>query len=220
MDYQSLRLHHCDPDQLLEVIDGTNVVHRVLPGGELRANVEKLHLDASVLQRGSYGMRVVADGAMPSGVISIGVITGETAGTVINGFVCPPLSIQLYPEGCEINYRAAPGNSWFVYCVERDRIQQTAILLYGRPLPIPRSSAVSIEPEEADGRRILATAEALFALGAYPVPGAAIDALTRQLEERLICELACALNNRHYRESSRKVECVARRRDLMQRAEE
>lgn len=220
MDYQTLVLEHCDPDQLLEVIDGTDVVHRVLPGGELRAKVEKIHLEASVVQRGYYGMGVVADGAMPSGVISIGVITGTPEKSVINGFACPLYSIQLYPEGCEINYRALPKNSWVVYCVERDRIQEAAVRLYGRPLPIPHRSAVSIEPDETNGRRILSTVEALFALGTYPKPGAAIDALTEQLEEQLIYELACALNKRQHAGYSREGGRVAQRHDLMRRAED
>lgn len=49
-----------------EVIDGTGVRHRVLPGGSLCAKIERLRLDAGVLQRGWYGMRVVADGATDS----------------------------------------------------------------------------------------------------------------------------------------------------------
>jgi AraC-like DNA-binding protein len=220
MEYQSLVLERCDPDQLLEVIDGTDVLHRVLPGGELRAKVEKLRLDVGMLQRGFYGMRVLADGAMPGGVISIGFITGKPADTVINGFVCPPLSIQLYSEGSDVYYRAAPGNSWFVYCVERERIQQMALRLFGRPLPIPQRGAISINPEEIDGQRVAATVEALFALGAYPDPGPWIEALARQLEERLIYELACALNNPHHAECPREVRRVAQRRALIQRAED
>jgi AraC family ethanolamine operon transcriptional activator len=220
MDYQNLVLEHCDPDQLLEVIDGTDVVHRVLPGGELRARVEKIHLDASVVQRGYYGMGVVADGAMPSGVISIGIITGTRENSVINGFACPLQSVQLYPEGCEISYRALPENSWVVYCIERDRIQEVAVRLCGRPLPIPPRSAVSIEPDETDGRRILATVEALFALGTHPKPGMAVDALAQQLEEQLICELACALNKRQHAGDAPDVGRIAQRRDLMRRAED
>ena len=220
MYYQSLVLEHCDPDQLLEVIDGTHVVHQVLPGGELRAKVEKIHLDASVVQRGYYGMGVVADGAMPSGVVSIGIITGTREKSVINGFACPLHSVQLYPEGCEINYRALPANSWAAYCIERDRIQEMAVRLCGRPLPIPRRSAVSIETDETDGQRILATVEAVFALGAYPKPGAAIDALVQQLEEQLICELACALDKRAHAGYSRDGGRVVRRPDLMRRAED
>jgi len=220
MEHQSLLLEHCDPDQLLEVIDGTNVVHRVLPGGELRAKVEKLHLDASVLQRGLYGMGVLADGAMPGRLVSVGLITGTRADVVINGFICPLLSIQLYSEGSDINYRAKPGSSWFVYCVERERIQQAALRLYGRPLPIPHSHAVSLPSGETDGRRVAATVEALFALGSYPEPAPSIEALARQLEEQLIYELACALNNRRYGERPREARRVAQRRDLMRRAED
>jgi Mg/Co/Ni transporter MgtE len=41
--YQSPLLELSDPNQLLEVIDGTEVLQRFLPGGELHAKVEKLN---------------------------------------------------------------------------------------------------------------------------------------------------------------------------------
>ncbi|MCG6862998.1 MAG: helix-turn-helix domain-containing protein [Chromatiaceae bacterium] len=220
MKHQRLLLEQCDPDQLLEVIDGTQFRHRVLPGGKLCAEVEKLCLDASVLQRGFYGMGILADGALPGGVITVGLITGKPADTVINGFCCLPLSIQLYCEGAGLTYRAAPKNSWVAYCVEREKVQAAALRLYGRPLPIPYRNTVNVESTEADGLRIAATVEALFALGAYPVPGKAVQTLVRQLEERLIYELACAINNRRHADCLREAKCVSRRRSLMRRAED
>jgi AraC-like DNA-binding protein len=221
MDYQSLRLDHFDPDQLLcATIEGAEILQRVLPGGELRVRLEKLRLPGAVLNRGFYSMRLVADGTMPAGVITIGVVTGRPAGTVLHGVESPPSTILLWSEGAELNYHAGPGNSWTGYSVDRERVQQTSYLLCGRPLPIPGQGVVNFLPDETSGRRIVATLDALFALGTYPHPGASIEALARQLEEQLIHELGWALNNRHYRKSPGEARRVAQRRVLMQRAED
>jgi AraC-like DNA-binding protein len=221
MEYQSLHLEDFDPDRLVgAAIDGAELLQRVLPGGELRVRLEKLGLPVGVLHRGFYGMRLVADGAMPTGVITVGVVTGKPAGTVVRGVDCPPLSIQLYGEGAELNYRAGPGSSWIGYCVERERVQQAACMLYGRPLPIPRWGVVHIPPKEAGGRRVVATVEALFALGGYPQAGPSIEALARQLEEQLIYDVACALSDLRYADCSRETRRVAQRRAVMQRAED
>jgi AraC family ethanolamine operon transcriptional activator len=165
-------------------------------------------------------MRLVADGAMPTGFITVGVVTGKPAGTVVRGVDCPPLAIQLYGEGAELNYRAGPGSSWIGYCVERERVQRAVHLLYGQPLPIPRWGVTHIPPNETEGRRIVATVEALFALGAYPQPGAAIESMARQLEEQLICELACVVTAHGYTERSREMRRASQRRRVMERAED
>ena len=71
MNCQSLRMDHFDPDQLLcATIEGAEILQRVLPGGELRVRLEKLHIPGAVLNRGFYGMRLVADGTMPAGAIT------------------------------------------------------------------------------------------------------------------------------------------------------
>lgn len=220
MEYQRLFLDRCEPDQLTEIVDGSSMRHRVLPGGTLAAKLETLQIGPSRLQRGLYHMGVLVDGAWPNDLITVGFVLGAPAHATVNGFACPPLSIQLYCEGCELCYRAAPDSSWFAYLVERERIQQAALRLCGRPLPIPDSGSISIQPEEQDGRRIATTIRALFELGAYPNPPQTIKALGRAMEEQLQYDLACALHNGRRQDRSWEARRVAQRRSLMVRAEE
>lgn len=220
MEHQSLLLERCDPDQLLNVIDGTDFRHQVLPGGSPCVRTEKLRLQWGVLQRGWYGMRVIADGAMPQGLISVGFITGNAPSTSINGVFCRPYSVQLYAEGADVHYHAAPENSWVAYCVERERLQQAALSLLGQPLPIPDSNAISVQPDEAGGRRLAATVEALFALATYPEPEASILALSQQLEEQLQYDIARAVIHSSSRHCHREAARVAQRRRIMQHAED
>ena len=221
MEYQSLHLEHFDPDQLLcATIEGAEILQRVLPGGELRVRLEKLRLPGAVLNRGFYGMRLVADGAMSADAVTIGVVTGRPAGTVLYGVESPPLTILLWGEGAELNYHAGPGNSWTGYSVDRERVQQISYLLCGRPLPIPRQGVVNFRPDETSGRRVVATLDALLALGTYPRPGPAIEVLAMQLEQQLIYELASAVNNPQHAEGFPETRRVVQRRRLMQRAED
>jgi hypothetical protein len=79
MDYQRLVLERCDPDQLVAVIDGTEMRHRILPAGALNVRIEKLHLGSGVVQSGRYGMGVLADGALPGGGVTVGFILDAPA---------------------------------------------------------------------------------------------------------------------------------------------
>jgi len=220
MEYQHQVLNHCDPEQLAEIIDGSHMRHRVLPGGTLGAELETLHMGSIRMQRGLYSMGILVDGAWPSDMITVGFVLEAPTDATVNGFACPPLSIQLYCEGCELCYRAAPGSTWFILLVERERIQQAALRLYGRPLPIPETGSTSIEPEELDAKRIAAAIHVFFAMGAYPNPTQNIDALYRLLEEQFHYDLACALHNGRRQDRSREARRVAQRRSVMRRAEE
>lgn len=220
MDYQRLVLERCDPDQLVAVIDGTEMRHRILPGGALNVRLEKLHLDSGIVQRGRYGMGILADGALPSGMVTVGFILDAPAEVTINGFLCPPLSAQLYGEGCELSYRAPPGSGWLAYCVERERIQQAALDLYERPLPLPEQGSVSIQPEAPAARRLAGTIQALFVAGARAVAGEAIHALWDSLEDQLHYDIACALNAGSQGGGTGGQKHVEQRRRLLARAEE
>ncbi len=93
------------------------------------------------------------------------------------------------------SYRAPPVGTWFAYCAERDLIQQAALRLYGRPLPIPASRATSIQPEAQAGQRIAATIGALFAVAARGGPAEPTEPLGGSLEDQLHDDFACALND-------------------------
>jgi AraC-like DNA-binding protein len=191
-----------------------------LPGGELRVQLEKLRLGSGVVQRGRYGMGVLADGALPSGMVTVGFILDAPADVTINGFLCPPLSVQLYGEGCELSYRASPGSAWFAYCLERERIQQAALDLYERPLPLPEQGSISIQPEAPAARRIATIIQALLAVGARAGSGKTINPLWVSLEDQLHYDIACALNAGTEGRRAEGLKHVEQRRRLVARAEE
>ena len=221
MDYQRLFLDRCDPDQLSDVIDGSDMQHRVLPGGALRVDVEVLRPGTGVLQRGHYGMGVLVNGAWPRGLITVGIVLGAPAHLTVNGFACPALSVQLYSEGSELDYRAPPGSTWFAYCIERECIQEAAVRLSGQPLAIPNTGAVNIQPEPTDGRRIVTLIRGLFTLGAHPAtPQRSLELEIDSLVDQFHYVLARTLLRGQARDSSWENRRVVRRRRLISQAED
>jgi hypothetical protein len=93
------------------------------------------------------------------------------------------------------SYRTSPSGTWFAYCTERERIQETALRLYGRPLPIPASGAISIQPEAQAGQRIAATIGALFGVAARGGPAESAEPLGTALEDQIRYDFACTLND-------------------------
>ena len=217
MTYRRLELERCDPDELVGVIDGTEMHHRLLPGGALTVRLERAHLAKGSIQRGRYGMGVLAQGALPPGVITVGGMLRSPADTVINGFLCPPVSLQLYSEHCELNYRAARDTTWFAYCVERAALQDAAIRLCGQPLRLPEAGARILRLPPPVGRRLAACIQSVFAAMARQPSGEARD----EVEAALQLDIASALaGDGSMGACARDMLHVEQRRRLMARAED
>lgn len=221
MEYTRLLLGECDPDELLGVIDGSSMRHQVLRGGRVTADVERFTMPLGTATRGRYGMRVHVRGAWPDGLVTIGCVI-EAAGHVgVNGFECPPLSLQLYGEHCELDYIAPPGAAWFVYSARRDTLQQAALSLCGRELPIPRHGVVSVRPEPMRGLRVVAAIQALLAHGADGAhawrASPRSPAPTTREEAHLVLELTQALERRP---RQHEIRAASQRRHLLVRSED
>ncbi|HEX5819694.1 MAG TPA: helix-turn-helix domain-containing protein [Gemmatimonadales bacterium] len=216
-DYRLMQLSHADPDVLVGVIDGSEMRHRILPGGAITVRLEQSRPGTGWLQRGRYGMSVLAQGALPQGVVTIGGMLSSPADTMINGHFCPPGSLQVYAERCELHYRAAPDTTWFAYCIEREALQHAALQLLGRPLPLPTAGAVNLRLAPVLCRRIACAVEAVFAAARSP------DAaeVTRADRNPLHFDLAAALMaGSSGGVSTRDRLHVAQRCQLIRRAEE
>ena len=215
--YRHLELRRADPEELVGVIDGSEMRHRVLPGGELTVRLDQARLGRGWLQRGRYGMGVLAQGALPAGVITIGGMLRSPADTVINGFLCPPGSLQVHAEHCELHYRAAPHTTWIAYCIDRATLQEAALRLFGELLPLPACGSQHVRPRPAMTRRLAATIEALFAAERWP---ARADP-ARASEDRLLFDVVSALlAGRPGASTDRDLLRAEQRRRLMERAEE
>jgi AraC family ethanolamine operon transcriptional activator len=220
MEFQYFKIENRDPDVFATVVDGSHMQHRVLPGGSLAARVDKIQLDDGAIQRGHYDMGILVDGMWPAELITIGLVLYSPDAALVNGMRCPPCSVQMYGEGCELCYRAPPGTAWLAYCVERERIQQAAVTLYGRPLPIPKDRVVSFEPGPVAMQRIVSTIRALFDIGHGSSPHEIREKLARPLQEFLCFELARVVDQAQRPARNPSLRQLSRRRNLVRRAEE
>ncbi len=155
-----------------------------MPGGILEVAVDRIHLETAVVQRGYYGMGVLAAGAWPADHVCLGLVLETPSHATVNGFLCPSMSVQLYAEGVEVSYRAPPGSTWFAYCVKREVLQQTIETLFGQTLNIPRSGTISINLTPPDRRRLAISIAALFS---------AVSSSNLETQPRQITALECQL---------------------------
>jgi len=176
----------CDPEELTRVIEGTDMRHRILPGGALRADVRRIRLHHGILQRGSYGMSILVDGLVPAGMVIVGLIFDAPEPLFINGVACRAPDIQLYGENHEVCYRAPAGTTWVAYGVPAEQMREVTRLLYGRPLLVPERAFVAIQPGPAEARCIRSIVDALLNVAAMQSASSPSAPGWRLLEEQLI----------------------------------
>lgn len=219
MDIDSLQLRNCAPEELTGVIDSTQMEQRFLPGGVLEVNIDRIYLGHAVVQRGRYGMGVLARGAWPAGHVCLGFVRDTPSHATVNGFLCPTMSLQLYSEGTEISYRAPPGSTWFAYCVKRDTLQEAVTTLYDAPLPIPQTGSVSACLAPSSRQRLADCIDELFIAASGPAAASKFHQI-RALEARLLYEAARAVVPMDQRSAATSQRHAANRRRLISQAED
>lgn len=218
--YQNVLHGQCDPEELVAVIDGAHMRHRILPGGQLNAHVEHVQLQAGLVQRGRYGMAVHAEGAWPPDVIVVGMVLGATEAISVNGVSCASQSIQIYARENELSYRAPAGTTWVAYGVDRLHLASITERLYGRPLPIPETGMVSYQPTPRGACKIAVALEALFTCAQLDSHRGPCDPLILQLEEQLMVTMTHAICHPGQHGVDSRSSRAARRRRLGRDAEE
>ncbi|MEE2733594.1 MAG: helix-turn-helix domain-containing protein [Pseudomonadota bacterium] len=221
MEFQSLVYEALAPEELTGVINQTDMEHRIMPGGVLSANVDVLVFEHATLQQGRYEMGVHISGAWPTGCVCLGLVVESPTTVAINGFLCPSRSVQLYSEGKELNYCAAPGSTWFAYCAPRDYIQSFIVDLFGLPLPIPHDGVVSFKPNAQLATSVTQLISSVFTSArtlsdnrtpAEPLP---------LLEQQLLYKIAlCVFGTQNSLSHSLEIRHADKRKILMTRAED
>ena len=73
--------------------------------------------------------------------------------TWVNGFEADLRSIEIYPAGSEISYRAGADGEWVGATIEEEILQTVALRVLGEELDLPRS-AVSLRTPEYQRREL------------------------------------------------------------------
>jgi AraC-like DNA-binding protein len=151
---RSLILQGFEPERMEEIIRGGRFEHYILSRSECEVRHESWECDGFSVDTASYSFAARACGVFAQDRICFGYISGFKEPTWINGFECGLEAIQIYPPGCEINYRASPGCAWVAIEVDEQRIQRVARERLGHELDLPSVHASNLLVPRA-GREVL-----------------------------------------------------------------
>ncbi|MCK5359021.1 MAG: AraC family transcriptional regulator [Gammaproteobacteria bacterium] len=134
-----------DPDQLIHLINNTQMEHRLLSGGFLSAHFQQLTLGDLTINAGDYRFPFFVSGHIPHGKVNIGLSSQPTAEVRVNNRIIPLDQIQLYAPGMEFHYTTRARTKWFLIELPLERLQEIAIAQQNAELEWPRQSMRQID---------------------------------------------------------------------------
>jgi AraC family transcriptional regulator, ethanolamine operon transcriptional activator len=141
-----VRVSYFNPDELLDVVKGAQLVHRLTGGPSFRADLDHVHLDGFACDRGAYAMPVFVEGSFGRDTICLGTMLTADRPTLVNGKRTGQGDLQIYAEGCELEYNAGPNSTWAACLVTRQELQAAAMALVGGPLKLNSSGVATVRP--------------------------------------------------------------------------
>lgn len=133
----SIRLRDFEPDRLLEVVRGARFEHYILAHTKCSANLRRWTCGDFSVDIGRYNFPVRAVGLFPSTKLCIGYMRSANETTWVNGFQVTPRTLEYYPKGSELSYRATPGGEWVAIEFEETSLQRVARTLLGCEMDLP-----------------------------------------------------------------------------------
>lgn len=168
---KAVHLRAFDPDQLLHAVNGAQFEHFVLGKSRCEARLSHWSCGDLTVDIGNYSFPLRAVGPFPSKKICLGYMRGVRDMVWINGFRVSCQTMEIYPEGVELNYRANAAAEWVAVAFEEEALQRAARARLGRELDVPLRHVRSfIAPP--DGRAMLD--RLIRRLWNHPVSGAAM----------------------------------------------
>jgi AraC-like DNA-binding protein len=141
---QSVHIQGFAPERMEEIIRGGRFEHFILSRSTCEVRHERWECEGFSVDTACYSFATRACGVLAPDRICVGYIHGFTEPTWINGFECDLETIQFYPPGCEINYRASPGGAWVAIEFDEARMQRAAHARLGHELDLPRDGASNL----------------------------------------------------------------------------
>lgn len=140
---QSFRLHGFSPEELLEVVSGARLEHYILSHAKCDVLLDHWSLGDFSVDTGRYNFPVRVVGTFSSKRLCIGYMRHLTSPTWVNGLTADDHSVEFYPEGTELNYRAAPHGQWVAIEFDEQVLQSVARARLGREVNLPWKHVMS-----------------------------------------------------------------------------
>ncbi|MFV0338293.1 MAG: helix-turn-helix domain-containing protein [Chthoniobacterales bacterium] len=139
----SMRLEDFEPEHLLDVVHGAKLEHYILGHTKCSAHLESWSYGGFSVDIGRYNFPVRAVGLFPATKLCIGYMRSRNEKTWVNGFDVSPRTLEFYPAGSELNYRATPDGEWVAIEFEEVQLQSVARSLLGCEIDLPWKRVVS-----------------------------------------------------------------------------
>ncbi|MDF2376034.1 MAG: helix-turn-helix domain-containing protein [Verrucomicrobiales bacterium] len=144
MNSQEFHFDRFHPEQLREIINGSDLEHTILEPGECSARVVRKVTDEFSADSGFYNFPVLVRGQFPPKRLCIGMSMGPEHPTWVNGISIERPSLQVYAEGTEMLYRAGRNTDWMGFSIARQTLQKAALRLRGEELSLPSRGMVEL----------------------------------------------------------------------------
>lgn len=147
---QSVHLQRFHPEQLLEAVRGARFEHYILSPARCDAQLHRWSLGNFSVDAGRYSFPVRIVGAFPKNRLCVGYMRAQSAPTWVNGLLVDETTMEFYPDGCELNYCAAPHGAWVVIEFEESALQSAAQERLGHEVELPWKDAISFRAPRTD----------------------------------------------------------------------
>jgi AraC-like DNA-binding protein len=141
----SIQLEGFDPEHLADIVNGGRMEHYILTRSKCRVRHERWACGSFSVDVGLYSFPVRVLGNFARNRWCLGYMRDLTEPTWVNGFEAHANTFQLYPAGCELNYRAAPNGEWVAIEFEVEALQRVAGDRLGCELELPVDGASNFE---------------------------------------------------------------------------
>jgi AraC family transcriptional regulator, ethanolamine operon transcriptional activator len=141
----SVHLKAFTPEQLLEAVRGAHLDHFILDRTRCDARLERWTSEDFTVDTGRYSFPVRVVGAFPKTRLCVGYMRALTECTWVNGFLADDSTMEFYPAGAELNYRAAPNGEWVAIEFEEAALQNAARKRLGHGVEVPWKHVMSFQ---------------------------------------------------------------------------
>ncbi len=151
---QTLRLGSFNSTQMESLLSGGSARHYILKRSTFTVEHHRWACGDIALDTGLYSFPVRILGEFSSDKVCIGYMRSQGGTIRVNGHQAGPDTVEYYPPGSELDYRASAGGQWVAITVGERLLQVAAHRRTGRELILPREGAVSFPVQKTLRREL------------------------------------------------------------------
>lgn len=175
-----------EPSQAFDVVFGGHFEHRLLSSKRATLDHRRLMLGDVRLDTGCYDFPVIAQGAMPSDSLCIGMVVDGLDATRYNTEYVSDEEIQLYAPGAELMYHAEGPSRWITVTLPQAVLENVSRDRIGAPLTFPTRGIAAFKLPRRQRAFLRQLADDAFAVAAALHPAGMGTELASHMSQALV----------------------------------